>query len=169
MSDVELRRVRPGDGPALRDVRLRALRTDPDAFAASYDQAVARDDDVWDEIAARAASGSEEVVYVAEAQGGPFVAMVGAFTRADEPSARNLYGMWVAPEARGSGLGMRLVDVIKEWSRDVGANEVKLWVVETNHPAVRLYERAGFVPTGEAQPLPSNPALIDTRMRVALT
>jgi GNAT superfamily N-acetyltransferase len=163
-----IRRIRPDEGAPLREVRLRALRTDPDAFAASHDQASARDDHIWEQIATTAADGHEEIIFVIEGED-RFAGMVGAFARADEPATRNLYGMWVAPEARGAGLGVGLVDAVVDWSREVGAEEVKLWVVETNVPAVRLYRRAGFVPTGETQPLPSNPELIDTRMRLALT
>lgn len=163
-----IRRIRVGEGAALRDVRLKALRTDPDAFAASLDQGTSRDDHVWNDIAAAAAVGHQEVIFVIEGDNG-FIGMVGAFARPGEPTIRNLYGMWVAPEERGSGLGMELVDAVVHWTRDAGADEVKLWVVETNEPAVRLYERAGFVPTGEAQPLPSNPALTDTRMSLALS
>lgn len=164
---VTIRRIRPGDGPLLREVRLQALQTDPDAFGASYDQTVSREAEVWEQMATAASSGDEEVIFVGDA-GDSFVALVGAFTRPDEPATRHLYSMWVAPEARGSGLGARLVEEIKQWSREVGADEVKLWVVETNHHAVRIYKEAGFVPTGEAQPLPSNPTLVDTRMRLAL-
>lgn len=163
-----IRRIRSHEGAPLREVRLRALRTDPDAFAASHNQASSRDDHVWDQIAATAAEGHEEIIFVIEGED-RFAGMVGAFARADEPATRNLYGMWVAPEVRGSGLGVGLVDAVVDWSREAGAEEVKLWVVETNGPAVRLYRRAGFVPTGEAQPLPSNPELTDTRMRLALT
>lgn len=165
---MTIRRIRPGEGTLLREVRLRALRTDPDAFAASHDQASSRDDHMWEEIATAAARGDDEIIFVIEGDDG-FAGMAGAFAREDEPTTRNLYGMWVAPESRGSELGMGLVDAVVEWSRQAGAEDVKLWVVETNVPAVRLYEKAGFVPTGEAQPLPSNPELTDTRMRLALT
>lgn len=162
-----IRRIRPDEGRPLRDVRLRALQTDPDAFAASYHQATARDDRGWEDMAVTASTGDEEVIFVIEGEHG-FTGMVGAFAREDEPDSRNLYGMWVAPEARGSGLGQGLVDAVVDWSRDAGAEEVKLWVVETNTAAVSLYQKAGFVPTGEAQPLPSNPALTDTRMRLSI-
>lgn len=165
---VTIRRIRPDDGPGLREVRLRALQTDPDAFAATHTQTVPRADEEWVRIAAGAASGGEEVIFVAETEKG-FVGLIGAFTRPEEPATRHLYSMWVAPEARGSRLGLGLVEAILDWSRTAGADVVKLWVVESNTPAVNLYKEVGFEPTGEAQPLPSNPALTDTRMRLALT
>jgi GNAT superfamily N-acetyltransferase len=165
MSSV--RRIRTGEGQALRAVRLRALQTDPQAFAATHSQSSSSDDHVWEEMAAAGASGDQEVLFVVDGGEG-FVAMVGAFTRPDEPATRHLYGMWVAPEVRGSGIGRGLIDAVVRWTREVGGNEVRLWVVESNTPAVRLYESAGFVPTGETQPLPSRPELTDVRMRLAL-
>ena len=163
-----IRRIRSGEGPALRDVRLRALRTDPDAFAATHDQASSRFDHVWEDLAATASAGDQEIIFLVEGDE-EVIGMVGAFARDEEPATRQLYGMWVAPEARGSGVGASMVEAVIEWSRAGGADEVKLWVVESNLPAVRLYQKAGFVPTGEAQPLPSNPELIDTQMRLALS
>ena len=62
----------------------------------------------------------------------------------------------------------RFAEALDECVLEVGGNEVRLWVVESNTPAVRLYESAGFVPTGETQPLPSRPELTDVRMRLAL-
>jgi ribosomal protein S18 acetylase RimI-like enzyme len=37
-------------------------------------------------------------------------------------------------------------------------------VTENNKPARGLYERCGFSPTGERQPLPSDPALMELAM-----
>jgi hypothetical protein len=44
------------------------------------------------------------------------------------------------------------------------ATSVRLWVTETNKPARMLYERCGFSPTGERQPLPSKPHLSEIAM-----
>jgi ribosomal protein S18 acetylase RimI-like enzyme len=40
-----------------------------------------------------------------------------------------------------------------------------LCVTESNASARELYERYGFTPTGERQPLPSDPSLPEMRMR----
>jgi ribosomal protein S18 acetylase RimI-like enzyme len=41
---------------------------------------------------------------------------------------------------------------------------VHLWVTRGNEPALRLYESMGFRPTGESQPLPSDPARVELAM-----
>jgi ribosomal protein S18 acetylase RimI-like enzyme len=45
---------------------------------------------------------------------------------------------------------------------------VVLWVADHNTAARFLYERVGFRPTGERQPLPSNPALTESLLRLPL-
>ncbi len=54
-----------------------------------------------------------------------------------------IWGMFVQPESRGTGLGSSLlVEVLDHAKRTV--EEVCLTVVATNTAAIRLYERAGF-------------------------
>ena len=65
--------------------------------------------------------------------------------------------MFVRPRARGRGVGEALIAAVLDWARARNATSVHLWVTETNKPARLLYERCGFSPTGERQPLPSNP------------
>jgi ribosomal protein S18 acetylase RimI-like enzyme len=72
--------------------------------------------------------------------------------------------MWVRPSARGLGVGEALVEAAAAWAKTRDFRSLSLWVTESNAPAVRLYERLGFTPTGERQPLPSDPALAEIRM-----
>ncbi len=51
-----------------------------------------------------------------------------------------------------------------QWARAEGAAQVSLWVTQTNEPAVRLYERLGFAPTGASKPLPSDPRLTEDQL-----
>ena len=56
-----------------------------------------------------------------------------------------LFSLWVAPEARGRGVGETLIAECLGWAaahRPRAA--MRLAVVETNAPARRLYERCGF-------------------------
>jgi ribosomal protein S18 acetylase RimI-like enzyme len=46
--------------------------------------------------------------------------------------------------------------------------EVVLWVADHNRAAWTLYEQIGFRPTGERQPLPSNPTLTESLLRPPL-
>ena len=53
--------------------------------------------------------------------------------------------MWVAPRARGLGVGRRLLEELERHARDAGVTIVRL---ETNHAlteAIALYRRSGYV------------------------
>ena len=65
----------------------------------------------------------------------------------------DLASMWVAPEARGSGVSRALVEVVLGWAEEGGFERVVLWVTEPNERAQQLYTSCGFDFTGERKPL----------------
>lgn len=60
-----------------------------------------------------------------------------------------LISLWVAPHARGRGVGDAILAEVERWARDAGATAVRLDVAEDNKAAARLYLRHGFDWTGE--------------------
>jgi ribosomal protein S18 acetylase RimI-like enzyme len=162
-----IRRIRPADGLGLRTVRLQALLSDPGAFGSSYGREAELSDEEWVRRAAESSHGTRQCLFVADGDGG-FVGVAGAYTPDNQPSVRHLYGMWVAPGARSAGIGRQLVDAITRWSIEAGAAEVQLSVVEDNLAARKLYTGAGFEGSDIMQPLPSDPALTETLLRLHL-
>ncbi len=55
-----------------------------------------------------------------------------------------VYNLAVAPAGQGRGLGRQLLDAGLVHLRDVGCDEVLLWVDLANEAAIRLYTTAGF-------------------------
>lgn len=74
--------------------------------------------------------------------------------------------MWVSPAWRGQGIGDLLVAQAIAWASDT---PIRLWVVEDNQAARKLYERLGFQATGQYQPHPNDPAVRELRMVYGLT
>jgi ribosomal protein S18 acetylase RimI-like enzyme len=157
--DVVVRRIRADEGPTLRDVRLRALGADPAAFGSTWEREVALTDVEWADRAQRTADGDERATFVAEVDG-RVVGLVGGYRGEPGASTVHLISMWTDPTARGRGVGRALLDAVVTHARDSGADQVDLWVVRTNAPALRLYEAAGFVP-GEGEPPPTLDACRD--------
>lgn len=61
--------------------------------------------------------------------------------------------LWVAPAARGRGVGTALVDAVATAAVEHGCSRLALQVQERNTGARRLYERLGFTATGEWEPV----------------
>lgn len=162
-----VRRVRPEDGEALRELRLQALLSDPDAFGSNYEAEATAPSDKWEKLAVSASTGQSQFIAVAESHG-RLVGMAGAYQPDDAPDVRGLWGMWVSPEARRQGIGVELVEAVKAWSEGSGARRLVLWVVDSNKPAVTLYRSFGFRETGETQPLPSNTELTEIELAMWL-
>jgi ribosomal protein S18 acetylase RimI-like enzyme len=155
---VEVRELAEDDWELLRDVRLAALSDAPYAFGSTHAREAAFTEQQWrDRILSR---GVTFLGFLADAGDAGEPAGVSGVYTAD--GAADLVSMWVRPSARGRGVGESLI--VAAWAKARGYDTLYLWVTESNAPARRLYERFGFTPTGERQPLPSDPALSEIQM-----
>ncbi|GAA0796119.1 GNAT family N-acetyltransferase [Spirilliplanes yamanashiensis] len=69
----------------------------------------------------------------------------------ETPGAAELYGIHVAPDRVGSGVGRLLMISALEQLRAHGEPRAVLWVLEGNARARRFYERGGWVDEGVAR------------------
>jgi GNAT superfamily N-acetyltransferase len=158
---VTVRAVDEDEWELMRDVRLAALSEAPSAFGSTYAREAPFTEEQW-----RGRLSSRSVTFLAELpDGGEPVGLAGVY---EEDGLADLVSMWVRPTARGLGVGQALVEAAADWAKGRGHDTLYLWVTETNPAALGLYERCGFIPTGERQPLPSDPTLPEIRMRRAL-
>lgn len=73
-----------------------------------------------------------------------FKAELGAVT----PVVTQVHGVWVAPEARGQGLGAAGMAAVVDYARANFAPVVSLYVNSYNTTALHVYERVGFTQVG---------------------
>jgi GNAT superfamily N-acetyltransferase len=137
----------PDDHARLREIRLRSLRDAPDAFGSTFDETAARTVEDWRRQLADLAT------FVAVANEAD-VGLVRGAAHTDRPDAAMLLSMWVAPEARGAGIGVRLIDALIDWARAAHYDRLYLDVADDNRFAIALYARKGFTPTGATGALP---------------
>jgi ribosomal protein S18 acetylase RimI-like enzyme len=152
---MKIRRVLPTDWEDFRRLRLDALRTDPLAFGSTLERETGYPNERWKGWADSGALGNDSATFVVEAEPGQLVGMAGVFTDHGE---YHLWGMWVAPEARGQGLGLGLLNRLLAWADSASPQRtVRLDVNPAQTAAVRLYEARGFRPTGRTTPLGHHP------------
>ena len=149
---MEIRRLTATDAAAFQTLRLRALRENPEAFGSTYADEVHRS---LDAVAARLAADPMESVVLAAALA-PTAALAGVVGCYREGGRKRrhvgvVWGMFVAPEARGRGLGHALLAaVLAEVRAWPGLEQLTLTVVPENAAARALYLRHGFRPVGLA-------------------
>lgn len=86
-------------------------------------------------------------VLVAPGKPGLLGALVLFFRRGSDIA--RLYSLAIAAQARGQGLGNRLLEAGEQAARDRGCSRLRLEVRRDNRPAQRLYERRGYRVMGE--------------------
>jgi GNAT superfamily N-acetyltransferase len=138
-----IERVGAAGWQRVHTVRLRALRDAPDAFWTSAGQDAAQPPEVL-----RARLERPETVHLVAARPTGDVGLVVGAPHRKTPENAALHAMWVAPEARGTGVGAALVAEVVTWAKRAGYRRLRLDVVDTNEAAIGLYDRLGFHPTG---------------------
>ena len=147
MTDITVRALGEDDWETYRSVRLAALRESPEAFAATVDEEQAYDEAYWRTRMNRSAR------LVAE-RAGEAVGVVSVGTaKASDEGAGELFGLWVRPEARGSGVATRLVKDGAEIAARRGDSHLVYWVGTENGRAVAFASGMGFRPTDYRRPM----------------
>ena len=149
---AEIRRIGEDDWATLREVRLRSLLDAPDAFGSTYGEESTLTESAWRDRSAGRWRGGAAASFLAIDDDRAIGTATGA-EYDDEPGVAHVYAMWVAPDARGAGVGRRLVDAVSGWARDRGCRRLTLTVTESNTDARGLYDACGFVETGARTPL----------------
>jgi ribosomal protein S18 acetylase RimI-like enzyme len=142
---IEVRRLaqeNPVDAALYRDIRLEALKANPEAFGSTFEAENAQPLSwFFDRLGTTTVLGAFSDMKL--------VAMAGFAIQQGQKQAHKgfLWGMYVRPSARGTGVGRRLVDSVLDVARQ-RVELIQLTVVRDNEPARRLYTSLGFLDYG---------------------
>jgi DNA-binding MarR family transcriptional regulator/GNAT superfamily N-acetyltransferase len=131
-----LRTPRPGDmGWVVQ--RNAAVYAEEFGWDSSYEALVARI--VADYVDHR--DPDDEAAWIAEIDGAPAGCV---FCVRENATTARLRLLLVEPWARGLGIGVRLVEEVLRFARQVGYSHITLWTNDVLADARRIYQRAGF-------------------------
>jgi len=142
---IDIRRLTQADADdavLFRDIRLEALRANPEAFGSTFE-----------------IENSQPLTWFSDRLGSSTV--LGVFRDAELVAVATfaiqqgqkmahkavIWGMFVRPGARRAGIGRQLVEAILELARQQ-VELIQLTVVRDNEPARRLYANLGFLEYG---------------------
>lgn len=147
---IEIRTLTAMDAVAYRDLRMQALRTNPEAFATTYEEYLSRS---IEQVASQLEPNSDHFTL------GAFIEdrsdkLVGTATLVRERSSKmrhiaNVVAMYVTPDARRQGVGRYLLtEIIRRGRQLDGMDQLRLSVIRDNDAAISLYRSAGFQTVG---------------------
>jgi RimJ/RimL family protein N-acetyltransferase len=136
---LKVRRLETDDIETYRELRLEGLKCHPEAFSSSWECEAGKPMSWWAERL------ELNTIFGGWVEKSPLVGVAGLRV----PNAVKLrhkgvlWGMYVRPQARGTGLAAALVQEVVEHAQTL-VEEICLTVVATNAAACRLYHTAGF-------------------------
>lgn len=145
---MEFRRIPPEELESFWRLRLQALQEFPASFGASYEESSKL---TMEQVKEKFRWNDENFVIGAYNEAEELVGMA-AFSRQTPLKLRHkghIWSVYMSPGEQGQGNGRRLLQALIDELRIMeGLEQVLLTVVSANIPAVKLYEKLGFVRYG---------------------
>jgi len=145
MAEIMVRVLGESEWSLYRDVRLGALAESPGSFTASLAEESVREEQFWRDRMTRSHR------LVAERGCVPLgIVSVGPFE--DDHTAAEVFGMYVMPDARGSGVSWRLMEAAAALAARDGYVQLYCWVGTDNGRGLGFATNFGFRSTDDRRP-----------------
>jgi GNAT superfamily N-acetyltransferase len=159
MTEITVRVLGESEWSRYREIRLRALAESPGSFTATLADEADRDEQFWRDRMTRSQWLLAERGPVAEG-----IVSLGPYEQ--EPSAAEVFGLYVVPEARGKGVAWRLVEAAAALATQKGYQQLYYWVGTDNGRAVGFANNFGFRITDYRRP--SRPSDLEPGEEIAM-
>ncbi len=139
-----IRVLHESDAQPYQELRLSALQTNPEAFGSTYEREIQF---TLEFVAERLRPSADKFALGAFDKAGAMIGMVSLVRESGMKTAHkaNVFGMYVAQEQRGLGVGKALMRELIKMARGIeGLEQVNLCVVSNNDQAKKLYQSVGF-------------------------
>jgi len=139
-----IRIVQESDAQCYHELRLKGLLTDPEAFGSTYDR---ESSFTLETIIERIRPSKDKFVLGAFEENGSLSGIVTFVRESGIKTSHkgNVFGMYVAPEMRGQGIGkLLMLELIRMAGHCEGLEQINLTVVSNNESGKKLYASLGF-------------------------
>lgn len=145
MSEISVRVLDESEWPLYRDIRLRALAESPGSFTATLADEADRDEQFWRDRMTRSYRLLAERGEVPQG-----IASLGPDEQ--DPAQGEVFGLYVVPEARSTGVSWRLVEATADLAIQAGYTQLYYWVGTDNARAIGFGKNFGFSTTDRRRP-----------------
>lgn len=131
------------DWQKVKKLRLDALKKDPQAFGASYEEEINEPDQYWQEKLEESIGKDSKEVFVVAKEQDEYVGMLGS----EEANEGKWFikAVYVKPEHRGKGIANKLLEnMLSALKSRNSIKEIELKVSAEQVAAVNLYKKYGF-------------------------
>jgi GNAT superfamily N-acetyltransferase len=145
MAEITVRVLGESEWSLYREVRLRALAESPGSFTATLADETDRAESFWRDRMTRS--------YRLLAERGQLpqgIVSLGVYE--EDPSAAEVFGLYVVPDARGTGVSWRLVEAAAALATQNGYAQLYYWVGTDNGRAIGFAKNFGFRLSGYRRP-----------------
>ena len=136
---VEL--IDPDQWSRLREIRLKALQINPEAFGGTFEKESAEDEAAWRE------KFNKNDFLIASVDGVDGAIMYIEVLDGDFGATCWIGGCWSDPQFRGKGLFSAMMKFVDQQDRGWDVQGLGVWT--DNYSAIAAYEKLGFVKMGE--------------------
>ena len=143
---VTITQLTPDNWEEYKEIRLKALLDDPQAFGSTYEDESKFTDIQWQER-----PNNQHTVILLARDDTRTIGMVGIHWEEYEKLSHvaHIWGMFVDKDYRGQGIGRQLMEEIEKKAREKSITEkIKLEVVTNQSTALELYRKLGFREVG---------------------
>lgn len=147
MSDIDVGPLGEDDWEVYRAIRLAALSESPEAFVGTHDEEQEYPESLWRERMRRSTR------LLAQRDGRPVGVLSLGRVGPPERQVAEVFGLWVHPAARGTGVASRLLEAAADQARRDDETHLAYWVGTENGRAVAFASGIGFRPTDFRRPL----------------
>ena len=145
MSEISVRVLDESEWSLYRDIRLRALTESPRSFTATLADEADRDEQFWRDRMTRS--------YRLLAERGELPqGIVSLGPDEQDPAQAEVFGLYVVPEARSTGVSWRLVEATADLAIQAGYTQLYYWVGTDNARAIGFGKNFGFLTTDRRRP-----------------